>query len=166
MPGDERHRVRPAGALDVAPMVELYEQVAIEGGHILGEPPVDRVALAGRWRGELGRADGEVLVTERTGTVTGFAIVAALPVAEVSMLVGRPFRGQGAGRALLEAAVAWARGRGAARVVLEVFDHNAPAIALYRSCGFRDVAAAPRSHPRRTGETFRSVAMELPLQGS
>ncbi len=165
MPPSSRHLVRAAEAHDVAQMVDLYEQVAIEGGHILGEPPVDRARLAERWASAMTRADGAVLVSESAGIVTGIAVVGDLPVAEVSMLVGHRWRGRGVGRALLEAAIAWAHSRGATKVVLEVFTHNAPAIALYRRCGFREVASPLRSYPRRTGEIYSAVAMELPLHG-
>lgn len=55
----------------------------------------------------------------------------------VSMWVDPAQRGAGLGRRLVEAVVAWARAEGAAVVNLWVTDQNEPAIALYRSCGFR-----------------------------
>ena len=45
-------------------------------------------------------------------------------------------RGRGAGRILLAAALAQARARGDARMILEVIGDNAPALALYRKGGF------------------------------
>lgn len=45
-------------------------------------------------------------------------------------------RGQGWGRALMEALHAAAAGLGAESVALNVFGHNAPAIALYDSLGY------------------------------
>jgi ribosomal protein S18 acetylase RimI-like enzyme len=45
-------------------------------------------------------------------------------------------RGSGLGRALMDAAVARARERGARRMELDTKDTNAPAIALYESLGF------------------------------
>lgn len=45
-------------------------------------------------------------------------------------------RGAGVGRALIEAAAAEARGRGARRLELDVAEGNASALELYRSCGF------------------------------
>lgn len=46
-------------------------------------------------------------------------------------------RGKGAGRALLAELVAGARARGDHRLLLEVFESNAPARALYEHAGFR-----------------------------
>jgi ribosomal protein S18 acetylase RimI-like enzyme len=45
-------------------------------------------------------------------------------------------RGSGLGRALMDAAIARARERGARRMELDTSDRNAPAIALYESLGF------------------------------
>lgn len=54
----------------------------------------------------------------------------------VAMWVRPEARGTGAGRRLVEAALAWARDRGEPEVVLWVVRDNASAIALYSSCGF------------------------------
>jgi ribosomal protein S18 acetylase RimI-like enzyme len=45
-------------------------------------------------------------------------------------------RGRGVGRALVLAAIERARARGARRIELDTNHDNAPAIALYESCGF------------------------------
>jgi ribosomal protein S18 acetylase RimI-like enzyme len=58
----------------------------------------------------------------------------------VSMWIAPAARGRGAARALVEAVCAWARARGCREVTLEVTDANAPARALYRSCGFVETA--------------------------
>jgi putative acetyltransferase len=52
------------------------------------------------------------------------------------MLVDRDWRGRGVGSALVQAAIGWARGQGLHKLCLEVFAHNAVAIALYRKSGF------------------------------
>ena len=53
-------------------------------------------------------------------------------------------RRRGIGRALMEAAVAAGRGRGARLSTLEVRRSNHPAIALYGSLGYREVGVRPR----------------------
>ena len=52
------------------------------------------------------------------------------------MWVAPEVRGQRVGRALVAAVIAWARGEGYRRVVLDVADANRAAIRLYESCGF------------------------------
>ena len=47
-------------------------------------------------------------------------------------------RGRGVGRAIIDRATAMATERGMKSLRLDTFDNNAPAIALYRSCGFTD----------------------------
>jgi ribosomal protein S18 acetylase RimI-like enzyme len=50
--------------------------------------------------------------------------------------VERPWRGQGLGRRLMEAAEAWARERGIGQITLNVSARNAPARGLYDSLGY------------------------------
>lgn len=52
------------------------------------------------------------------------------------VFVDEQARGSGVGRAMLEAAVAHARGRGARRMELDVNEGNPAAVALYESLGF------------------------------
>lgn len=62
----------------------------------------------------------------------------------IGMFVLEHARGLGAGRALLQAALAAAAARDGVRVVtLTVTEGNAPAIALYESCGFRAFGVEP-----------------------
>jgi ribosomal protein S18 acetylase RimI-like enzyme len=66
----------------------------------------------------------------RRGRVSRVAAMGLLP----------ELRGQGAGRVLLAELVAGARAKGDRRVLLEVFESNAPARALYEHAGFRRTA--------------------------
>lgn len=71
----------------------------------------------------------------------------------ISMSVSPKVRGQGVGEALIDAVVEWARISGARRVLLDVGDHNQPAIALYARKGFEPNGTIgslppPRSHIR------------------
>lgn len=53
-----------------------------------------------------------------------------------SLWVAQNARRSGVGRALVQAVCAWAAGRGAAQVYLDVVEGSAAAIALYRANGF------------------------------
>ncbi len=66
------------------------------------------------------------------------------------MWVDPPCRGRGAGQALLDALLAWARGLGLSHLELWVTEGNASALALYRKAGFVETGAVDRlpSNPR------------------
>lgn len=81
---------------------------------LVGEPPLGVAAL--RYRYGLWR-DGEDCCLE-------------------DLFVREEARGEGLGRALLEAAVARARERGCVRIELDVNEENELAVALYESAGF------------------------------
>ncbi|MCY1013959.1 GNAT family N-acetyltransferase [Nannocystis pusilla] len=71
----------------------------------------------------------------------------------LSMWIAPTARGQGVGDALVDAVVAWARAEGLRRLVLEVGDANAAAIALYARNGFVPTGVTgslppPRMHIR------------------
>lgn len=68
---------------------------------------------------------------------TGFSSIACGRTIVLNDLYVEPSRrGAGVGRALIERAIAWARQRGAMRVVLETADTNDRAQALYERLGF------------------------------
>ena len=73
------------------------------------------------------------------GTATGAEFEAEPGVAHLyAMWVAPDARGAGVGRALVEAVVAWARGRGCGRLVLSVTETNRSARGFYEACGFAD----------------------------
>lgn len=78
----------------------------------------------------------------------------------ISMWVAPEVRGQGVGEALIDAVVRWARSSGARRLLLDVGDHNQPAIALYARKGFEPNGTtgslpAPRNHIREHQRELR-----------
>ena len=93
------------------------------------------------WRAELTRPDRCVLV-DRDGTVVR-GVAAFQVVAEVAdlhrVVVASDRRGRGIARALVGAGLAWAAGRRARHMLLEVEHDNAPALALYRRLGFAEL---------------------------
>jgi len=86
----------------------------------------------------------EYLVAELDGRVVGYVrLTNTIPLASHThvlsiqgFLVSDEARGRGVGRALIRAAVAEARARGARRLTLRVLGHNTPARRLYESEGF------------------------------
>ena len=78
---------------------------------------------------------------------------------ELGMLVDRAWRGRGVGVALMQAAVDWARSHGLHKLCLEVFTHNAAAIALYRRCGFVDEGLRKNQFRRANGELWDCLVM-------
>ena len=68
-----------------------------------------------------------------------------------SMWVAPEARKHGVGVALVQAVIEWAQSEGYSRILLDVGNTNAPAISLYRSCGFiptgrTGTLPSPRQH--------------------
>ena len=83
---------------------------------------------------------------------------ASFHVADLGLMVAASHRRHGIGRALLEAAVGWAREVGVTKLELHVFPHNEPAIALYEGFGFVKEGYR-RGHYRRGGELIDAILM-------
>lgn len=79
----------------------------------------------------------------------------------VSVWVAPTARGRGVGEALVRAAVEVARERGRRRVMLDVGDHNTPAIRLYERLGFRPTGRTNAFPPPRSHVTEHERALEL-----
>ncbi|HEV2915652.1 MAG TPA: GNAT family N-acetyltransferase [Pyrinomonadaceae bacterium] len=71
-------------------------------------------------------------------------------VAETSIYVGREHRGQGVGRALLEALVSSSERNGVWTLQAGIFPENAASVALHKRCGFREVGRRERIGRIRT----------------
>ena len=72
-------------------------------------------------------------------------------------------RRQGIGRALLGAFETEAKGRGAALAHLEVAADNAPAMALYRACGWAETGRRKGYYPRADAGAVDAVLMQKRL---
>ena len=79
-------------------------------------------------------------------------------------MVAQPHRRRGVGRALLEAAVEWARTSGVSKLELHVFPHNEAAIKLYESFGFEREGYRKR-HYRRGQEYVDAILMAYFVTG-
>lgn len=154
--------VRPASAGDARAMAGLFAAVAEERDSIATEPPVEieeRAALFAR------TAAGTV-VAVADGRVVGMlhVDVSRHGFGEFGMLVDRDWRGRGAGSALLQATVEWARDQGLHKLCLEAFAHNSAAIALYRKHGFMEEGRRIKQYRRDSGELWDSIVMGLLLR--
>jgi ribosomal protein S18 acetylase RimI-like enzyme len=142
-------------------MAELYAAVAGERDAIATEPPVDVDERAAQFARTVA---GSVVA------VAGDQVIGMLHVdasrhgfGEIGMLVDRGWRGRGVGSALMRAAIGLAREQGLHKLSLEVFAHNASAIALYRKCGFVEEGRRARHYRRASGELWDSIVMGLTL---
>ena len=153
--------VRPALPGDARAMAESFAAVAEERDGIATEPPVDieeRAALFAR------SMDGSV-VAVAGGRIVGFlhVEVSRHGFGDFGMLVDRDWRGRGVGSALIQAAIGWARSQGLHKLCLEVFAHNAAAIAVYRKSGFVEEGRRVKQYRRANGELWDSIIMGLAL---
>ena len=152
-------QIRPARDDDRLPLAVLFAAVAEERDGIATEPPVDIEARAASWT-----LDGTLVA------IAGAEIVGSVHVelsrfgfGEIGMAVAHEWRGRGVGSALLTTAIQWARERGLHKLSLDVFAHNASAIALYRKFGFVEEGRRARQIRRASGEVWDSIQMGLLL---
>jgi ribosomal protein S18 acetylase RimI-like enzyme len=112
----------------------------------------------------------DVLVAELDGDVAGYVrlgratpLRASDHVVTISgFAVGLRFQRRGVGRALLDAAAAEARSRGARRLTLRVLAHNDGARRLYEQAGY-EVEGVLRGEFLLDGEYVDDVIMALDL---
>lgn len=84
-------------------------------------------------------------------------------VADLGLMVAAEHRRQGIGRALMEAAEAWARGVGVRKLELHVFPYNEAAIALYEGLGY-EREGYRRDHYRRADGFVDAILMAKMLR--
>jgi len=156
--------VRDATPADVDALVDMLVEVAGEGRWIGTEAPVDTERRR-RMAADVEASDVVLLVAEAGGEPVGQLglEMARYGVAELGMLVAAGWRGRGVGTALLAEAVRRARAAGAHKIALQVWPHNAAAIALYERFGFQREGHLRRHYRRRSGELWDAVVMGLPL---
>ena len=150
--------VQPVGAVRVRPASEadLDAVVASESAN-LGADAWSPGLLAEGVAGRVPHAS--YLVAEVGGRVAGHAVVSVVvDVAELQRIaVDAEHRRGGVASALLDACVDAARAGGANRLLLEVREDNAGALAFYAARGFTEVDRRPRYY--RDGAT--AVVMRL-----
>ena len=166
-------RIRHADPSDAEQLTRLAAAVS-------AEPEGWRISVAGEWRsaGDERRylkalrryPHAAVLVAEdEVGTLVGRLSVGRDPhpasthVADVGLMVAFGARRQGVGKALLEAAVDWARGADVRKLELHVFPWNEAAIALYEAFGF-EREGYRKGQYRRGGEYVDAILMAYEVE--
>ncbi len=150
-------RIRAATIEDCGELARGASAVAAEGWLATeGDTPVadleQRFRAAVEWDGHL------LLALEDDGRLVGavgLRPTEALGVLSLGIWVLAGWRGRGAGRMLIEAALE-ARPESAHKIELEVFPDNAAAINLYRTTGFAQEGLR-RDHYRRADGSLRSA---------
>jgi ribosomal-protein-alanine N-acetyltransferase len=144
---DEPFRIRPALRDDLAALARLEVECFSD--------PWSETSLAE----VLAAPGGPKLVAETQGVPVGYLLtrVVAGQAEILTFGVVPGERRRGAGRRLLEAALAQLRRSGVGTVWLEVRASNAPAQALYRSLGFRPggIRRAYYRYPTEDALVFR-----------
>ena len=156
------------------------EQLTRLADSVSAEPEGWLISIAGEWRsaGDERRflkalrryPHAAVFVAEREdGTLVGRLSVGRDPhpasahVADVGLMVALDARRQGVGRALLQAAVEWAREADIRKLELHVFPWNEAAIALYEAFGF-EREGFRKGHYRRGGEFVDAILMAYEIE--
>ena len=142
-------------------MARLFAAVAGERDRIGTEPPVD----VDERTEHFARSAASSMVAEAGDRIVGMANVdvGRFGAGDIGMLVDAGWRGRGVGSGLLQAAIEWSRAEGLHKLCLEVFPTNAPALALYRKCGFVEEGRRVEQYRRASGEHWDSIAMGLLL---
>ncbi|MFP3945200.1 MAG: N-acetyltransferase family protein, partial [Alphaproteobacteria bacterium] len=132
--------IRRAEIGDLEPVASLFDAYR----QFYRQPP-DREGALRFIRERLIEADSHILLAEFNGTAAGFVQLfpsySSVRLGRLMILndlyVAETVRGQGVGRALLEAACGLARQAGAAGLVLETEQSNETAQRLYEASGWK-----------------------------
>lgn len=154
--------VRRAYVEDARALAQVIRAVAEERDFIATQPPVDVSEREDRLREEIatGRTESWVLV-EEDRVIGSLDLTRARwdpAVATLGMAIVDAGRGRGGGRALLAAALTWARAARMRKLDLEVYVDNVRAVALYARTGFV-VEGLRRDHYRNADGRVRSTLL-------
>ncbi|MDK2857113.1 MAG: hypothetical protein PWQ29_837 [Verrucomicrobiota bacterium] len=133
--------IRPAGSDDLAAMTRLLQELFAIETEFEEDPEKQRCGL----QMLLDSSQAGIWIAERRGRVVGMvAMQLMISTAEgglsglvEDLVVSSAYRRRGLGKALLDAAVQWAREQGATQIQLLADGHNVPAIIFYRKLDWK-----------------------------
>ncbi|MEU4384007.1 GNAT family N-acetyltransferase [Promicromonospora sp. NPDC023805] len=158
--------VREATAEDWPDLWPIVREVVRAADTFAYDPAMTEAQARAAWLDHPVR----VVVAVRDGVVVGTANMypnrpgPGSHIASGSIMVDRAVRGTGAGRAMVEDMIAWARRDGFAAIQFNaVVDTNAGAVHLYESLGFVTLGVAPGAfrHPELGDVGLRIMWREL-----
>lgn len=156
-----------ATAQDAEAICELSRVLVEDGRGMVIDP--DEVGSVEATRARIERFVGDAdcfLVAELDHVLVGTVDVARIPRRRLlhngllTMGVHPRAQGQGIGRALVEAALAWAEANGVERIELYTLASNVRAQRLYESVGFRLAWRREAFHRRPDGSLEADLVME------
>ncbi len=146
--------IRDATAEDWPAIWAFLHEIVRAGETFAYDPEMDEAQAREAWL--LGPPARTVVAVDPDGTLLGSAKMnpnhggPGAHVASASFMVDPAHQDKGAGRALSEHALEWARGQGYLAMQFNaVAESNTRAVALYRSLGFEVLATIPEAfhHP-------------------
>ena len=139
-------RIRPAGASDIAPILEIWNPLIRDTSVTFTSVEKTPEGLAA----DIAARGPAFLVAEEAGAIMGFASHGTFRpgpgyahTAEHTVIVAPTAQGRGAGRALMRALEDHARAAGVHVLIAGVSAENVPAIAFHRAVGFVDGGRLP-----------------------
>jgi L-amino acid N-acyltransferase YncA len=158
--------IRPASPTDAEAIASIYNH-GIEERQATFQT---RLHDPGELELKIEQRGGQLIVAEQDGEISGWAGWSGYDdpadyysgVAECAVYVAPEARSKGVGRGLLEGLAEEAAAVGIHKLLAKVFTTNEASIALFRSCGFRDVGTHLR-HGQLDGEWKDVLVMERSL---
>ncbi len=164
--------VEPATVEDAPATLLLHRTVLAEGRFFITEAREFAMTLeqrSGEIRGLNDAANSCFLVAREGRSILGFLTINGGRLARMAhtgklvIMVDPRMRGQGVGRALMDAVIAWADAHPTLeKLGLAVFSDNEPAIALYRRYGFQGEGKRVREYRMIDGSYRDDLLMYRP----
>jgi ribosomal-protein-alanine N-acetyltransferase len=151
-------RLTAAGAADIDAVMDVMA--------VAFDPGFGEAWSAAQVLGSLAAGSAWLRLAQGPGAEPlGFTLCRLIrPEAELLLVgVAPAARRRGIGRALLAAAAADARERGATTLFLEVRDGNAAALALYRAAGYAGIGRRRDYYRGSSGVRFDAISLRLVL---